>query len=78
MVRLAVVSDSHQSQFWTERFLALANKQKYDAVFFSQTAAGLGVRAGQEADIVFMPQINEFRSRRSVQLVITDLRPHRA
>ena len=50
----------------------------YDAVFFSQTAAGLGVRAGQEADIVFMPQINEFRSRRSVQLVITDLRPHRA
>ena len=33
MVRLAVVSDSHQSQFWTERFLALANKQKYDAVF---------------------------------------------
>ena len=52
--------------------------EEYDAVFFSQTAAGLGVRAGQEADIVFVPQINEFRSRRSVQLVITDLRPHRA
>ena len=31
---------------------------------------------GQTADIVFAPQINEFRSRRSVQLVITDLRPH--
>ena len=52
--------------------------EAYDAVFFSQTAAGLGVRAGQAADIVFVPQINEFRSRRSVQLVITDLRPHRA
>ncbi len=52
--------------------------EEYDAVFFSQTASGLGVRTGQEADIVFVPQINEFRSRRSVQLVITDLRPHRA
>ena len=49
----------------------------YDCVFFSQTEAELGVRPGQRADIVFMPQINEFRSRRSVQLVITDLRPHR-
>jgi len=52
--------------------------EEYDAVFFSQTAAGLGVRAGQTADVVFVPQINEFRSRRSVQLVITDLRPHGA
>lgn len=33
MVRLAVISDSHQSQFWTERFLAHANREKYDAVF---------------------------------------------
>lgn len=33
MVRLGIVSDSHQSQFWTERFLALANREKYDAVF---------------------------------------------
>ncbi len=47
----------------------------YDCVFFSQTAPGLGVRAGERADIVFTPQINEFRSRKSVQLVITDLRP---
>ena len=50
--------------------------QSYDCVFFSQTAEKLGARAGQSADIVFAPQINEFRSRRSVQLVITDLRPH--
>ena len=50
--------------------------ESFDCVFFSQTAEKLGVRAGQTADIVFAPQINEFRSRRSVQLVITDLRPH--
>ena len=33
MVRLGIVSDSHQSQHWTERFLALANHERYDAVF---------------------------------------------
>ena len=33
MVRLGIVSDSHQSQFWTERFLERANREKYDAVF---------------------------------------------
>ena len=32
MVRLGIVSDSHQSQFWTERFLERANREKYDAV----------------------------------------------
>ena len=48
----------------------------YECVFFSQTAAGLGARTGQRVDMVFAPQINEFRSRRSVQLVISDLRLH--
>ena len=48
--------------------------QTYDGVFFSQTAPALGARAGQRCDIVFAPQINEFHGRRSVQLVITDLR----
>ena len=33
MVRLAIVSDSHQSQFWTQRFLDRANKERYDGVF---------------------------------------------
>ena len=48
--------------------------QTYDGVFFSQTAPALGAHAGQRCDIVFAPQINEFHGRRSVQLVITDLR----
>ena len=34
MVRLGVISDSHQSQFWVERFLKRANAAKYDAVVF--------------------------------------------
>lgn len=34
MIRLGVISDSHQNQLWTERFLELANRERYDAVFF--------------------------------------------
>lgn len=32
MVRLGVVSDSHGRELWVERYLALANREKYDAV----------------------------------------------
>lgn len=48
----------------------------YDAVYFSKTEAELGLRAGDCVDAAFQAQINEFRSRRSVQLLITDLRAH--
>ena len=51
--------------------------ESYDCVFFSQTLQKLDVRTGQTADLVFIPQVNDFRSRRSVQLVITDIRLHR-
>ena len=51
--------------------------RSYDAVFFGQTVQELGARAGQAVDIIFAPQINEFRSRRCVQLVLSDLRAHR-
>ena len=50
----------------------------YECVFFSRTAAELGVQVGSWVDIAFFPQINEFRSRRSVQLLLSDLRPHRS
>ena len=43
-------------------------------MFFSRTAADLDASAGDRVDIVFSPQINEFRGRRSVQLVLADLR----
>ena len=48
----------------------------YDCVFFGQTEAELGAHINQAVDVVFLPQINDFRGRRSVQLVITDLRRH--
>ncbi len=49
--------------------------QSLEAVYFSQTADALGIREGDLADICFIPQINEFRSRRNVQLLMSGLRP---
>lgn len=50
--------------------------QIYECVFFSCTPDELGVREGELIDIAFYPQINEFRSRRSVQFLVTDVRKH--
>ena len=50
--------------------------QSYEAVFFGKTAEELGLRRGDRADAAFTPQINLFRDRKSVQLLLTDLRPH--
>lgn len=46
-----------------------------EGVFFSRTAEELGLVEGQRADVCFCPQINEFRGRRSVQLLISSVRP---
>lgn len=46
----------------------------FDAIFFSAAAAELGLAAGDRADVVFTPQINEFRGVRSVQFQVLDLR----
>jgi len=46
----------------------------YEAVFFSRIAQELEAATGDRVDIVFSPQINEFRGRHSVQLVLADLR----
>ena len=45
----------------------------FDAIFFSATAAQLGLGPGSRVDAAFTPQINEFRGVRSVQLQVCDL-----
>ena len=50
----------------------------YEAVFFGKSAEELGLRRGDRADAAFTPQINLFRDRKSVQLLLTDLRLHDA
>ena len=49
--------------------------ETYDCVFFSRGPGELGLDQGGLADIAFTPQINEFRGRRSVQLLLSDIVP---
>ena len=48
---------------------------RFDAIFFSATAAARGVAPGMRVDVAFHLQVNEFRGVSSVQLQLVDLRP---
>ncbi|HIW17418.1 MAG TPA: single-stranded-DNA-specific exonuclease RecJ [Firmicutes bacterium] len=58
------------------RMTVSRGRQRAECVFFSHTGSELGLRAGDVVDIAFYPQVNEFRARCSVQLVLTDIRKH--
>ena len=45
-----------------------------DCIYFSVAPADLGVREGMLVDVAFEPQINEFRGRSNVQLLMFDIR----
>ncbi|MCL2842837.1 MAG: single-stranded-DNA-specific exonuclease RecJ [Oscillospiraceae bacterium] len=45
----------------------------YDGVLFGTEAVSLGVDAGDTVDIVFIPQLNHFRGKTTVQLLIRDI-----
>ena len=51
-----------------------------DAIYFSNQGTELGLYPGCRVDVVFYPQINDFRGGRTVQLQVVDLRlaPSRA
>lgn len=51
--------------------------RSFEGIFFSHTAKDLGIREGDSVDLAFTPQINEYRGVRSVQLLLTAVRPHR-
>lgn len=46
----------------------------FEGVFFSRSAEELKVKDGGRIDLAFIPQINEFRGKRSVQLNLLDVR----
>ena len=48
--------------------------QRYECVWFGRRAADLDLAVGQEVDAAFFPQISEHRGRRSVQLLMVDMR----
>ena len=51
------------------------SRVSFDGIFFSVTAGECGVCAGMRVDAAFYLQVNEFRSQRSLQLQLIDLRP---
>ena len=51
------------------------SRVSFDGIFFSVTAQECGVCAGMRVDAAFYLQVNEFRSQRSIQLQLIDLRP---
>ena len=46
-----------------------------NAIYFSASPETASIQPGEVVDIAFTPQINEFRSERSVQMNILDIRP---
>ena len=46
-----------------------------NAIYFSATPESASVTQGDMVDVAFVPQINDFRGDRSVQMNVTDIRP---
>lgn len=49
---------------------------RFEGIFFSHTAAELGIKEGDLIDVAFSPQINDFRGHVTVQLLIAAIRRH--
>ena len=59
------------------KFRARKNGEFFECVFFGKSPGETGLETGDSADIAFMPQVNEYRGRRSVQLLMTDIYIHK-
>ncbi len=47
-----------------------------NGIWFSTTPDAASIEPGDVVDVAFQPQVNEFRSERTVQLNVLDIRPH--
>ena len=47
----------------------------FNAIYFSATAESACIAQGDVVDVAFVPQVNEFRGERSVQMNLLDIRP---
>ena len=50
-------------------------RHSFNAIYFSATAQSASIAPGDLVDVAFVPQVNEFRGERSVQMNIQDIRP---
>ena len=60
------------------RHMRLRLRQKHHiipAIFFSATPESASIQPGDLVDVAFYPQVNEFRSERTVQMNLLDIRP---
>ena len=53
-----------------------ADALELDGIFFSHTSEQLDIKAGDLADIIFTPRINEYNGKVSVQMNVSDLKKH--
>ena len=49
------------------------NGEIFESICFGRSPEELQVSCGSTADIAFQPQINEYRGKKSVQLLLTDI-----
>ena len=47
----------------------------FNAIYFSATAESASIAQGDLVDVAFVPQINDFRGERTVQMNVVDIRP---
>ena len=47
----------------------------FNAIYFSSNAQAASIQVGDLVDVAFVPQINDFRGERTVQMNIQDIRP---
>jgi single-stranded-DNA-specific exonuclease len=52
-----------------------SGRQYLGAIYFSCTPEAASIQPGDLVDVAFVPQVNEFKGERSVQLNILDIRP---
>ena len=53
----------------------LQQRYGFNGIFFSNTPQSASIAQGDLVDVAFVPQVNEFRGERTVQMNIQDIRP---
>ena len=52
-----------------------SDRYSFNAIYFSASAETASIAQNDLVDVAFMPQVNEFRGERSVQMNVLDIRP---
>lgn len=63
------ISNGKHTKLWISK-----NGETFECVFFSHTAEELGIKEGDVVDAAFSPQINEYRGKRNIQLLLSDIK----